>query len=528
VIRWMDMPAWLWHCHRLDPREYSKYCHATFERCANFLDLSCAGFYDFTDDESDSDAFSKWRERYPSESWKLKAQSSRFDASTEEYSCRKTSAFLFRFDMVQSAAIQAAFLWQVKDITPSRRHVEDYFKFVRLAKHKDADLSLVPTYEIDLVWHTHMTGYSPAQYKQDCIRICEKPLNHDDTLNDRAKGGRLDVSFQKTAWLWKQIYGDAKYKKRGGYRGEPPSTYFRSTYDGLGGESTSPNDGRHDNDNMVDLESQSIVSTPSSGGSDENPTICCDGRCGECCIVCIDCLIDAEEPGCLKCCCIVTFLLAILGLITAGLVLKNQGPRYICGGTPPSGREILERGVPMCLRTSESSGNLCLRSTATESTPPAEYPPPEWCYENTESDGSFYLWWSSSGSAWNMNEEKDDVKSVYRRPTLHQPGRTDVPSGTEEDGTQWRVWNDAFLEWHPESVTISACPDSVASYDSTSDYTLPSECFVEPFGEILLGVGVVLLVVIIYCYGGIAGGGIDGGGGGDGDGDGGGGGCGGD
>ena len=42
---------------------------------------------------------------------------------------------------------------------------------------------LVPTYDMDLMWHAHMSY--PAAYQSDMLRIALRRVGHDDSINDR-------------------------------------------------------------------------------------------------------------------------------------------------------------------------------------------------------------------------------------------------------------------------------------------------------------------------------------------------------
>jgi Protein of unknown function (DUF1399). len=114
--------------------------------------------------------------------------------------------------------------------------VENYLKFVRLMG-RDSTTStttgkpkfLVPTYQIDLMWHTHIL-ISIAKYHQDNIQLNGCILEHDDSLNDRTEGGTLDVNFKATRKLWHQVYSE-EYRVQGGmYRGEPPKEFFDASW----------------------------------------------------------------------------------------------------------------------------------------------------------------------------------------------------------------------------------------------------------------------------------------------------------
>ena len=89
---------------------------------------------------------------------------------------------------------------------------------------------LVPTYQIDWIWHTHvLCGF--RAYDKDVKKLTQGWfLDHDDSLNDRTTGGVLDTSFRSTCTVWKENYG-VDYPVRGGmYKGEPPPTYYRTDF----------------------------------------------------------------------------------------------------------------------------------------------------------------------------------------------------------------------------------------------------------------------------------------------------------
>ena len=62
---------------------------------------------------------------------------------------------------------------------------------------------IVPCYDIDLMWHTHQLF--PLKYKEDMERILGKIFNHDDSVNDRSEGSRLNnadrLTRQVSSWI---------------------------------------------------------------------------------------------------------------------------------------------------------------------------------------------------------------------------------------------------------------------------------------------------------------------------------------
>ena len=77
-----------------------------------------------------------------------------------------------------------------------------YFKFLSLTKEK-LNISLVPTLDIDLCWHTHQIHASlyRAFIKNHSGRI----INHDDTLPEKD----LSDGFEATVQAWNKIYHES-------------------------------------------------------------------------------------------------------------------------------------------------------------------------------------------------------------------------------------------------------------------------------------------------------------------------------
>jgi hypothetical protein len=72
------------------------------------------------------------------------------------------------------------------------RALDRYDKFLQLFKLYPGT-TLVPTLDIDLVWHTHQC--SPQQYRDSTLKRAGRFINHDDTLGK----GTLDHGMDRTA-----------------------------------------------------------------------------------------------------------------------------------------------------------------------------------------------------------------------------------------------------------------------------------------------------------------------------------------
>jgi len=224
--------AWIWHCHRLAPYQYAKHIQEKFfsshhknhgdtgSKRVLILDADLpfsvqldGNFDNPTLSNQDTCAYTLdlWADMYPDESFFINKNARLENAGNT----KNNDIFLTGFDILGSCERQATFLWQVSGVRFDcdnflKEGVKNYYNFVRLLGTSLSDGTrpkfLVPTYQIDLMWHTHILS-SFALYHADCIRINGRTLEHDDSLNDRTEGGTLDLNFRATTDLWRQIYG---------------------------------------------------------------------------------------------------------------------------------------------------------------------------------------------------------------------------------------------------------------------------------------------------------------------------------
>ncbi len=99
-----------------------------------------------------------------------------------------------------------------------------YKMMLTLMKHHP-NTFIVPTYDIDAIWHTHLAF--PCQYLSDCRRIAGRAIHHDDDAGqDRSPASFLSSSAAKTERLWQATFGSAWRKEGAMHRGEPPQWYW--------------------------------------------------------------------------------------------------------------------------------------------------------------------------------------------------------------------------------------------------------------------------------------------------------------
>lgn len=97
--------------------------------------------------------------------------------------------------------------------------LERYKKFLYLKKIKSNEF-IVPCYGIDIIWHTHQL--CPKSYAQETSQFLGHVFPHDDTVNDRTPGSRLNTCGDRTRQLWKEVFGEDFFFAGVMYRGERP------------------------------------------------------------------------------------------------------------------------------------------------------------------------------------------------------------------------------------------------------------------------------------------------------------------
>jgi len=112
------------------------------------------------------------------------------------------------FDLVAAVLRQGSFISKVDGLGWTRypsesmllQSIERYGTFLDLMA-SGAVKSLVPTLDIDLVWHTHQL--KGARYREDTQRLLGHVLDHNDNIPE----GKLSVDFAATEAAWKTLKG---------------------------------------------------------------------------------------------------------------------------------------------------------------------------------------------------------------------------------------------------------------------------------------------------------------------------------
>ena len=228
---------WIWHIHRLHPLDYDKDCKAFGSRIL-----------------IDKKAYNLITPSYTNSHSKMRSPPIGNDLPS----------FASSIDLVQGAIRQRDFLEKFQrhrlyshtftehDHSDFDQLVQNYVAFLKLARKNEM---IVPTFDIDLIWHSHMRR--PSQYQACSIALCGFVLDHDDSIDKDT----LSKNYQLTIDRWKQTY-NIDYGQNVHRKTVPPSRDVSSS-SGCSGFSLSA---------AFQNASESICSGGGDGG--------CGGGCG--------------------------------------------------------------------------------------------------------------------------------------------------------------------------------------------------------------------------------------------------------
>ena len=94
------------------------------------------------------------------------------------------------------------------------------YRMYLLLKKQNPDKFLVPCYDMDLIWHTHQV--STLHYTKDMNEILGYVLKHDDSVNDRSEGSKLNNADEVTRGLWRKTFNVSFPRPGCMFRGNPP------------------------------------------------------------------------------------------------------------------------------------------------------------------------------------------------------------------------------------------------------------------------------------------------------------------
>ncbi|CAK9206020.1 unnamed protein product [Sphagnum troendelagicum] len=221
---------WVWHCHRLNPVQYAKDCDKLYGRILDTPVVNPAERQTATDATR-----TLWQSKFQDEPYEVDISEARDAPVVQKQDCDGGNEALptvipsnvanrITYNLVDAVSRQKSFYYQV-----SQPHVvqnqflqsaaQRYKGFLYLFTRNNGTF-LVPTYDVDIMWHAHQR--SATAYSRDCISILKWVLEHDDTDSDRGEGQKLNTGFKDTCKLWENTYGTIYVKAGAMYRGDQP------------------------------------------------------------------------------------------------------------------------------------------------------------------------------------------------------------------------------------------------------------------------------------------------------------------
>ncbi|XP_014758188.1 glycine-rich domain-containing protein 2 [Brachypodium distachyon] len=207
---------WIWHCHRLNPVQYINDCKRLYGIILDNRNVE-SSIQVKSKDQSEK----VWAGFYPREPFELEYTSPPDDTVYAS----DGAASDISYNLVSAVKRQSSFFYQVG--TPSMhdpRFLEEalarykgFLYLIKVNQEKGTNLFRVPTYDVDLMWHTHQLH--PVTYCNDMLNLLGRVLEHDDTDDDRAVGKKLDTGFSGTTEQFENSFGVRYWKVGAMYRG---------------------------------------------------------------------------------------------------------------------------------------------------------------------------------------------------------------------------------------------------------------------------------------------------------------------
>lgn len=210
---------WVWHVHMLAPVAYSVDCKTIVKRV---IAHSLQSKQEWTEKRKKTEGL--WNSHFQfNVPFNLDPKMPAKEVELRAISDFKSS---IKYNISAAALRQGVFYYQVSldhFRYPSflRDAVTRYRMYLYL-KRKHKEKFLVPCYDMDLIWHTHQVH--PFEYQKDTTSVLGFVLKHDDSVNDRSEGSKLNTSDDETRKLWAETFGVAFARPGSMFRGNPPQS----------------------------------------------------------------------------------------------------------------------------------------------------------------------------------------------------------------------------------------------------------------------------------------------------------------
>ncbi|KAG6436864.1 hypothetical protein SASPL_101768 [Salvia splendens] len=207
---------WIWHSHRLNPIRYKKDCLELYGRLLDNKNVISS--VEGTSKNQTEDA---WKTLFPSEPFELDLEVKQENTIGDGAVAEKFT----KYDLVSQPQMN-----ETRYIRGAVARYKGFLHLIKRNKEQGIQSFVVPTYDIDLIWHSHQLH--PASYSEDLLKFMGRILEHDDTDSDRSKGQKLDVGFTGTNRTFEDLFGRRYWRAGAMYKGVAPSPVRLSPYSG--------------------------------------------------------------------------------------------------------------------------------------------------------------------------------------------------------------------------------------------------------------------------------------------------------
>ena len=191
---------WIWICHMLSPKQYQMDCNSLVYSVPDHTLLA---------EPERAKAMSRTREL-----WQKTHTDQPFETmgATNSEILDNYSSQCKHYNLADASTTQIPFYFQVSLLHYRKNQFlawsfDRYKKFLFLKKEQP-DLFIIPTYDIELMWHSHLLH--PVLYGIDMSRTIGTPLIHDNlVINPSPTGNKLNSYGDSEARaLWKRWTGE--------------------------------------------------------------------------------------------------------------------------------------------------------------------------------------------------------------------------------------------------------------------------------------------------------------------------------
>jgi hypothetical protein len=172
----------IWHCHMLRPLSYRKDCISIV---GTVVDHKVFSNEKLNDNEIRNCAKKTWQEFIPTEPYDFDSRNYAVSGQYEQQSSYDLKSAVHRQQSFMKKIVSSEVYFRESYMTEA---VERYKKLLFMFKSAKT-MGLMPTLDMDLVWHTHQLH--PSLYANDCLKLFGYIINHNDTVEKRLRSSKL-------------------------------------------------------------------------------------------------------------------------------------------------------------------------------------------------------------------------------------------------------------------------------------------------------------------------------------------------